>query len=147
MMNPKIYILLFSAALLLLLACTPPSEMAKVIRVIDGDTIIIEGGYHVRYIGIDAPEENELYYLEAKQTNKDLVEGKKIRLEKDISDNDRYGRKLRYVYVNDTLVSAELVRQGYAYAKGYPPDTKYQAYLEAMEIEARQAKKGIWKQK
>ena len=146
MTNSKIYTLLLPAALLLLSACTQPSEMAKVTRVIDGDTIVIEGGYHVRYIGIDTPEENEPYYLEAKQKNKDLVEGKKVWLEKDISDNDKYGRKLRYVYVGNTFVNAELVRQGYAYAKSYPPDIKYQVYLEAIETEAQQAKRGIWEQ-
>jgi len=146
-LRSKTYILLLSTTLLLLLACQQPSDMAKITRVIDGDTIVIEGEYHVRYIGIDTPEANEFYYSEAKQANKRLVEGKKVKLEKDISDQDKYGRELRYVDVDDTFVNAELVRQGYAYAQAYPPDTKYQVYLEAMEIEARQAKRGIWKQK
>ncbi len=144
-LRSKISILLLLTALLLL-ACQQPPGMAKVIQVIDGDTIVIEGGYYVRYIGIDAPERDESYYLEAKQVNEELIKGKKARLEKDISDKDN-GRLLRYVYVDDAFVNAELVRQGYAYAKAYSPDTKYQVYFEAMEKEARQAKKGIWRQK
>jgi len=134
-----------SAALLLAAACQQPCEVAVVTQVIDGDTIVIQGGRHVRYIGIDAPEEGEPYYLEAKRVNRELVAGKKVRLERDISETDKYGRLLRYVYVGDTFVNAEIVRQGYAWAKAYPPDVKYQPYLEAMEKEARQLKRGIWR--
>jgi len=118
-----------------------------VTEVIDGDTIVVEGGYRVRYIGIDAPEihpEVEAYGIEAWQANRQLVEGKEVRLEQDISETDRYGRLLRYVYVEDILVEAELVRQGLARAKAYPPDTKYQDYLERMETEAKVAGRGIW---
>ena len=138
---------MFILLTLMLLACQEPPEVVKVIQVVDGDTLVIEGGYHVRYVGIDAPEIDEFYYLEAKQANRELVEGKKVRLEKDISDKDRHGRLLRYVYVDGTLVDAEMVRQGYAWAKAYPPDVKYQVYLEAVEKEARQAKRGIWGQR
>ena len=114
---------------------------------IDGDTITIEGGYRVRYIGIDTPEvhpEEEPFGIEAWQANRRLVEGKKVRLERDTSETDKYGRLLRYVWVDDILVEAELVRQGLARAKAYPPDTKYQDYLEQMEIEAREAGRGMW---
>jgi len=82
--------------------------------------------------------------MEAWQANYKLVEGKEVRLERDISETDRYGRLLRYVYVDDVLVNAELVRQGLAQAKAYPPDTRYQGYLEEMEAEAREAGRGIW---
>ena len=114
---------------------------------IDGDTITIEGGYRVRYIGIDAPEirpEVEAFGIEAWQANRKLVEGKEVRLERDVSEKDKYGRLLRYVWVDDILVEAELVRQGLARAKAYPPDTKYQDYLEQMEAEAKEAGRGIW---
>ncbi len=67
-------------------------------QVIDGDTIVIEGGHHVRYIGIDASERDEPLYREAKEANGALVKGKTVRLERDVSDRDRYGRLLRYVY-------------------------------------------------
>jgi micrococcal nuclease len=138
-------IVLLLAFLLLPLACREPSDTTTVTRVIDGDTVIIEGGYHVRYIGIDAPESGEFYYSEAKQINEGLVAGKSVRLERDISDKDSYGRLLRYVYVGDDFVNAEVVRQGCAWAIAYPPDVKYQVYLEAMETEARQSKRGIWR--
>jgi micrococcal nuclease len=138
-------IVLVLASFLLLLACREPSGTTTVTRVIDGDTVIIEGGYHVRYIGVDAPESGEFYYLEAKRINEGLVVGKNVRLERDISDKDRYGRLLRYVYVDDDFVNAEMVRQGCAWAIAYPPDVKYQVYLEAMEEEARQSKRGIWR--
>ncbi len=141
----KFATLLLSIVLLLSSACHQPSDMALVTEVIDGDTIVIDGGYHVRYIGIDAPESGELYYLEAKQANEELVAGKKVRLESDISDRDRYGRLLRYVYVDDKFVNAEMISRGCAWAIAYPPDVKYQVYLEAMEGEARQTKRGFWR--
>jgi micrococcal nuclease len=130
--------------LLLPLACKP-SDTISVVRVIDGDTIVINGGDHVRYIGIDSPETDEFYYSEASQLNADLVAGKQVRLESDVTDKDKYGRLLRYVYVGDIFVNAEMVRQGCAWSTAYPPDVKYQVYLEAMEKEAREVKRGFWK--
>jgi len=128
--------------------CAPASSIVRVIKVIDGDTITIEGGYRVRYIGIDTPEtypETEAYGLEALEVNRSLVEGKYVRLERDVSETDKYGRLLRYVYVGDIFVNAYLVRQGMARAVAYPPDTKHQDYLEQMEREAINADRGIWK--
>ena len=133
--------------LLLLCGCSSPPNVAKVIQVIDGDTIIIEGGYRVRYIGIDTPEthpEVEAFGMEAWQVNRKLVEGKEVRLERDVSETDKYDRLLRYVYVGDLFVNAELVKQGLARAIAYPPDTKYQGYLQELERQASQAGRGIW---
>ena len=124
-----------------------PPDTARVTQVIDGDTIIIEGGYRIRYIGIDTPEihpELEVYGKEALQANRKLVEDKIVRLERDVSQTDKYGRLLRYVYVDNIFVNAELMRQGLAQAKAYPPDIKYQDYLEKLETEARQAGRGMW---
>jgi len=101
----------------------------------------------VRYIGIDAPEihpDLEAFGIEAWEANRELVEGKEVRLEQDVSETDKYGRLLRYVWIDDILVEAELVRQGLAWAKAYPPDTKYQDYLEQMEAEAKEAGRGMW---
>ncbi len=101
----------------------------------------------MRYIGIDTPEtypKLEALGLEAWQANRALVEGKIVRLERDVSEVDKYGRLLRYVYVDDIFVNAELVRAGLAYVKAYPPDTKHQDYLEELEQEARQAGRGMW---
>ncbi len=141
----RITILLFLLALSLTSACQRTCDTVYVTEVIDGDTIVIEGGHRVRYIGIDAPEKGAAYYTEAKLFNEKMVSCRKVRLERDISDKDEYGRLLRYVYVGGKFVNAEMVRQGYAWAKAYPPDIKYQVYLEAMENEARQLRKGIWR--
>jgi len=135
--------------LISVIGCAAP----LVTRVIDGDTIEVDidgMSYKVRYIGIDTPEldDKRAEYCalaqEATRCNRQLVEGETVRLEKDISETDKYGRLLRYVYVDDILVNAELVRQGLAWAKTYEPDTKYQDYLEELETEAKQDKIGIW---
>ena len=146
-MNGRIWLSVVVPFLCLLVGCSTPPETAKVIQVIDGDTITVEGGYRVRYIGIDTPETHpvpEAYGTEAWQVNRQLVEGKEVRLERDVSETDKYGRLLRYVYVDNVFVNAELVRLGLAEAKAYPPDIKYQDYLEKMEAEARAAGRGMW---
>jgi len=125
--------------------CSKINENAVLVaRIIDGDTIEIEDGVKVRYIGIDTPEIGEPYYLEATEANRQLVGGKKIRLEKDAEDNDQYGRLLRYVWVGEIMVNAELVRLGYAYSYSYPPNLKYQAHFLQLEKEAREQKRGLW---
>ena len=146
-MKSRIWLSAITLFLFLLAGCNSPPETAQVTRVIDGDTIIIEGNNRVRYIGIDTPEiypEMEDYGTKAWQANRRLVEDREVRLEKDTSETDKYGRLLRYVYVDDTFVNAELVRLGLARAEAYPPDTRYQDYLEQMETEARQAGRGMW---
>ncbi|MFA6356488.1 MAG: thermonuclease family protein, partial [Candidatus Omnitrophota bacterium] len=85
-------------------------------KVIDGDTVVLENGEHVRYIGIDTPEKGRPYYSEAKRQNEKLVKGRKVRLEFDAGKADRYGRVLAYVYDGNTFVNEELVRNGYALA-------------------------------
>jgi micrococcal nuclease len=141
----RLAIALALVLLLLFPGCARVTDGAAIVtRVIDGDTIEIEGGYRVRYIGIDTPERDESYYWEALQANRDLVEGKKVWLEKDVEDRDRYDRLLRYVWVDNTMVNAELVRLGYAYSYAYPPNLKYQTYLLQMEKEAREHKRGLW---
>ncbi|MDO8466588.1 MAG: thermonuclease family protein [bacterium] len=121
-----------------------------VTRVIDGDTIEIEGGQRVRYIGIDTPETVDprkpvqCFGKEASVRNKELVEGKRIRLEKDITDTDRYGRLLRYVYVGDDFINLKLVSGGFASSYTYPPDVKHQSqFIEAQRV-ARDNNLGLW---
>jgi len=133
----------------ILAGCAPVTEeQALVVRVIDGDTIEIAGGARVRYIGIDTPEvypEMEYYGAEAWEKNSELVEGKMVKLEKDVSDKDRYGRLLRYIYVDGVFINAELVRLGYASAVAYPPDIKYKELFNRLEEEAKEAGIGIWR--
>lgn len=126
------------------------SSLVRVIRVVDGDTIEIEGGAKVRYIGIDTPESVdprrpvECFGKEASRKNKELVEGRRVRLEKDISDHDKFGRLLRYVYIDTTFVNLELVRQGYATSATFPPDVAHQQEFVDAQAEAREANRGLW---
>lgn len=125
-------------------------EKVLVTRVIDGDTIEIEGDKRVRYLGIDTPETVDprrpvqCFGKEATAKNKELVEGKYVRLEKDITETDKYGRLLRYVYVDDKLINLELVRDGFAVILTIPPDVKYADQLLAAQQGAREAKRGLW---
>lgn len=128
----------------------PSRYKAKVINVVDGDTIKIEGGQVIRYIGIDTPETVhpskpvQCYGKEASDKNKELVEGKEVKLEKDVSETDKYGRLLRYVWFGDMLVNEYLVREGYAQSSSYPPDVKYQDRFVEAQRQAREEKRGLW---
>lgn len=154
-------ILLPFLALIVITACLVPAPatqsgrfpQASVERVVDGDTIVVAIGgrrERVRYIGIDAPElggdgrPSECYARAAAMRNEELVGGRTVGLEKDQSEVDRFGRLLRYVYVGDLMVNAELVREGFARAVRYPPDTRYADLFERLEREARAARRGLW---
>lgn len=125
-------------------------ESYRVTRVIDGDTIELENGERVRYIGIDTPETTDprkpvqCFGVEASKKNKELVEGKIVRLEKDITDKDKYNRLLRYVWVGGTFVNLDLIKQGFAQSYSYPPDIKHQDQFIAAQKKAREAKAGLW---
>ncbi len=125
-------------------------EFIKVTRVIDGDTVILENGDKLRYIGINTPELNsadktECFALEATTENQRLVENKKIRIEKDVSERDQYGRLLGYVYLEDgTFVNLELVKNGFASASSYPPDVAKANLFRELEMEARIRHLGLW---
>lgn len=129
---------------------TPGTE-AKVVRVIDGDTFEIEGGQTIRLITTDTPETVhpskpvECMGKEASAKTKELIEGKTVRLEKDVSETDRYGRLLRYVYLEDgRMLNEVLIQEGFANAVSYPPDVKYLDRLRAAEASAKSSKWGLW---
>lgn len=125
-------------------------EIAIVKNVIDGDTIELSDGRKLRYIGIDTPETKdparpqECFGHEAYLKNKSLVEGKTITLEKDVNETDRYGRLLRYVYIDTVLINDLLVKEGYAQSISYPPDIKYQHVFDASEKVAQATQAGLW---
>ncbi len=125
-------------------------EFIKVTRVIDGDTVLLDNGEKLRYIGINAPElgkteTTECFALEATTENQRLVEGQSIRIEKDVSERDMYGRLLGYVYLKDgTFVNLELVENGFASAATYPPDVAKSVLFSELEKEARLTKRGLW---
>ena len=117
-------------------------DAALVTRIIDGDTIDVEvngTGYRVRYIGMNTTERGEVCTNEATAANTALVQGNTVTLVRDISETDRYGRLLRYVYADGVFVNAELVAQGYAEAADYPPDSRFADYFANLEQEARLA--------
>lgn len=125
----------------------PIQESAKVIRVIDGDVIVVllNGREEkVRLIGIDAPERGQPYFEEAANKTKELVLSKYVRFEKDVSERDKYGRLLRYVYIGSVFVNAELVKLGYASVYIYPPDTKYRELFRGLAAEAKEKNLGLW---
>jgi micrococcal nuclease len=121
----------------------------KIVRVIDGDTVELEGGARLRYIGIDAPEmsstgREECLAEAAKAANASLVEGKEVEFKVDVSDKDRFGRSLRYVYAGEVFVNMALIEQGLARTYAYPPDTKYRRDFADAEARAKLARLGMW---
>lgn len=142
-------------------APSPPDdgELVRVVDVTDGDTIRVEwpDGWweRVRYIGIDTPEighvageADEPWGREATDHNRDLVEGRQVLLERDVSDTDRYDRLLRYVWVETdegwVMVNGELVAAGLADVRAYEPDTRHHAWFRRLQDEARAAGLGMY---
>jgi len=126
--------------------CLAP-EKAIVTKVLDGDTIIIEGGYHIRFLGIDADESGYPCYESAKSRLEELILNKEVRLEMDKTDVDQYDRCLRYVFFSDQNIDLQLVEEGLAIARFYPPDVKYQKEIIQAEEDAIKNKIGCkWSQ-
>ena len=139
------------------LAPVGATETAHVVRVVDGDTIVIDrgrGDERVRYIGIDTPEAVkpntpvEFMAKEASAANEALVAGRDVVLERDVSDTDQFDRLLRYVWLREgdgwVFVNLELVRRGYAQVATYPPDVRWTDTFLAAQREARKAGIGLW---
>ena len=136
-------------------AAQSPRETARVVRVVDGDTIRVRlpgGEEAVRYIGVDTPESVkpgapvECFARSASAFNRRLVEGERVRLVADVEPRDRYGRRLAYVYrARDGLfVNAELVRRGYATPLSVPPNVRHAGELRRLAAGAREAGRGLW---
>ena len=131
-----------------LAAAAAPGQLVE--RVVDGDTIIVEGVGRVRLIGVDTPETVhpnrpvEFFGKEASAFAKRLLEGKRVRLEYDQERQDRYGRTLAYVYLADgTFVNAEIIRRGYGHAYTRFPFRHMEAFRQ-FEREARDNRRGLW---
>jgi micrococcal nuclease len=116
----------------------------KVTEVIDGDTFKTEAGSTVRLLGNNAPEINDAGGDIAKHMLACLIMGKNVRMERDMTDKDDYGRLLRYVFVNGTFVNSEMIRMGYAELRFYPPDTLYAADMRESEKIAIRNRRGLW---
>ena len=142
------------------------AEEAHVVRVVDGDTIIVEvtgrtsgpgageapqgEDLSVRLIGIDTPESVkpnspvECFGNEASAAAEALLEGQDVVLIKDVEERDRYDRLLRYVYLGSEMANARLVANGYASAYTYPPNVRWSELFVELERDAREANRGLW---
>ena len=126
---------------------TPAADGARVVDVVDGDTIRVEVAGEqesVRLIGINAAERGECLSDEATERLQDLVAGQTVELVVDRTDRDLYGRLLRHVEVEGVDVGAELVRSGLALARDYPPDTSRSDEYSAAQRTAEEAGVGMW---
>lgn len=121
----------------------PVAEKTIVTNVIDGDTIVISGGERVRLLGIDTPEKGEFFYKESKARMEQLVENKEVLLKKEGENKDKYGRILRYIFLNDTNINLQMVEEGFAICYFYE-ESKYQAICKDLEENAMQDKIGRW---
>ena len=141
-------------------------EAAVVERVIDGDTVEVRifdrvegpgagsaqpgGIYSVRLIGIDTPESVkpgspvECFGKEASAATSALLEGRQVRLVKDVEETDAYGRLLRYVYLEGEMANARLVINGYAHAYIYPPSVRHSELFVSLQRRARAGASGLW---
>ena len=155
----------------LLLSCKPqapapeegepkfsPEVVARVNYVIDGDTVILESGEKIRFLGLDTPEikkshagkdqgREEPWGRDAANYLTVLLQGKEVGLEFDSVKKGTYGRTLAYVILGDELVNALLLKEGYARYKTYDNVLKYGDYLKEQEGLARIRGKGLWEEK
>lgn len=125
----------------------------RVSEVIDGDTIILDDGRTVRYISVDAPElkkgpkgQDKCFAQEATEINRQLVENKRVRIETDKNEMDRFGRTLAYVYLDETFINQHLLEQGAAKFHLDTVNLKHQADLIAVTQKAHEDKVGLWSQ-
>ena len=123
---------------------------AFVSRAIDGDTIELTSGERVRYLGMNTPETVkpdfpvECFGPEAHERNAALVEGKQVRLVRDVSDVDKYGRLLRFVYVDKKFINLDLVGEGFARVETIAPNTGHLKEFVGAEESARANRRGLW---
>lgn len=133
-----------------------PTELYQVVSVTDGDTlkVSINGNTEtIRLIGMDTPETVDprktvqCFGKEASNRAKEMLEGKKVRIESDVTqgDKDKYDRLLRYIYLEDgTFFNKYMISEGYAHEYTYNTPYKYQEEFKKAEKDARDTSKGLW---
>ena len=126
------------------LQSNPSLGFYTVSKVIDGDTFSVTGGERVRMMGMNTPEVDQYFYEEAKEVLSLMIDKTGVFLERDISDTDKYGRLLRYVFVGELFVNLEMVKRGFANVFTVPPDLKYTDELLEAERYARENNLGLW---
>ena len=135
---------------------TSSATLYTVTSVTDGDTfkVSINGTTEtIRSIGMDTPETVDprkpvqCFGVEASNRTKQLLSGKKVRLEADATqgERDKYGRLLRYAYLEDgRLFNKLMIQEGYAHEYTYDTKYRYQADFKTAQVEAQSAKRGLW---
>lgn len=125
---------------------SPPSQnTALVSRVIDGDTVELQSGERVRLLGINTPERGQLYYQEAKNRLKELIENKTVILEKDVEDKGKYGRLLRFIFLGNENINVKMVEEGYATLYILRSGMKYEKELKDAWNECLENEVGLCK--
>ncbi len=130
------------------------SETYDVVRVVDGDTIIVDidgSKERVRLIGLDSPEsvhhdeERNVEYGEiAAAFTTEQLEGKTVTLEFDVEKRDQYDRLLAYVYLDGKMFNKTLLEEGHAKVTTYPPNVRYVDDFVALQKQAQRHGKGVW---
>lgn len=119
-------------------------EFFLVKKIFDGDTFEIEDGEIVRMLCIDAPEKGEEFYNESTLFLSNKILNKSVRLLKDTSNRDIYGRLLRYVFLDEEFLNSLVVEKGLARAYYYTPDTSMFQTIKNAEKIAKSKELGIW---
>jgi micrococcal nuclease len=131
----------------------PPAGSSEFVvkRAVDGDTLLLTNGNRVRLIGVDTPETkhpdlpDQPFGPEASEYTRNRVEGKRVRLEFDKEREDRFGRILAYVYINDALLNEELIRSGLGRAiTHFPYSPAKKRLFRQAEQDAKRERRGIW---
>jgi micrococcal nuclease len=124
-----------------------------VVGVVDGDTIEVARGPEtdtVRLLGIDTPETHhptkavECFGPEAASYTDQQLLGRSVRLEADVEERDRYGRRLAYVVVDGERFNDELLWLGYARLLVIEPNHTYARTMLRRELDAKRAGRGLW---
>lgn len=128
-------------------ACGPTKGV--VARVIDGDTIELEGGERIRYLLIDTPEftngKMDCWGEQAFEANRSFVEGQEISLRYDVNCDDRFDRLLAYVSVGDRVINELMIERGHGCVLQIPPNGEDDIDLyDALQSEAQAAGRGVW---
>lgn len=124
-------------------------EITTIKRTVDGDTFETESGHKVRLIGVNCPEsigKVEFFGKEASNFSRERLTGKKVYMFQDAGDKDKYGRLLRYIFIENenTMYNETLLIEGYANTMTVPPNVMFSKKFVELEREAREKNKGLW---
>ena len=139
---------------------------ALIVRAVDGDTAVVKidgQEKRVRFLGVDTPETVhpnkpvQFYGKEASSFTKESLNGRRVWLEYDSNPQDRYGRHLAYIWLNnpktinestirENMFNARLLLGGYAKVMIIKPNRRYETEFSKFQEEARNKKLGVWSQ-